>query len=130
MTRTGMFALAMAACQIVAVPSVAQEDSGAESTLSCRYATECYEEEPCTFTLYAHDLTVSETRPGEARLDLETGPARGSVQTLGDGLVVTATDSNAAYQLTRDAAGFARLSVHFAAPLQVITYHGACLAAE
>ncbi|WP_418594045.1 hypothetical protein [Ponticoccus sp. (in: a-proteobacteria)] len=101
------------------------EQQGA-STMVCDYTSECFEEEPCTFAQFGHDLEIPRTMPGEAVLHLGTGDAPGAAQIVNDVLVVSASDANASYMMSNADNGYAKLSVHFAKDLSVVTYHGTC----
>lgn len=98
--------------------------------MTCQYTVECLEEEECTFAQFGHDLALPKTLPGEARLQLGTGEAEGHAAEHNGVLVTTATDDHASYMLTQTLQGFAKLSVHFAEPLTVVTYHGSCQVSE
>lgn len=114
----GLCAAGAAGAQVI-------EQQGA-STMVCEYTSECFEEEECTFAQFGHDLDIPRTMPGEAVLHLGTGDAQGEAKIVNDVLVVTATDANASYMMSNADNGYAKLSVHFAKDLTVVTYHGTC----
>jgi hypothetical protein len=128
MMRPLIFSIGLAALGQGALADII-ETPGA-SLMTCSYTSECLDEEPCTFAQFGHDVDLPEQMPGEARLDLGTGPAEGAARVANDVLVVTAFDDFGSYMLTQTASGLARLSVHFATPLTVVTYHGTCQVIE
>ena len=121
--------LRIAVALLLAAPPGAQAAESGEM-LICSYATECYEERPCTFTQFGHDVALPAQLPGSAAMLLGTGPAEGRAQMVNDVLVVTGADSYGAYMLTSTAEGFARLSMHFADPPLIVTYQGTCVVPE
>lgn len=94
--------------------------------MSCSYTTECLEQEACTFAQFGHEVDLPQQMPGKAVLQLGTGPAEGTAEVVNGVLRITASDGFGNYMLTQTPEGLARLSVHFAAPLTVVTYHGSC----
>ncbi|MBY6115719.1 hypothetical protein KUW09_18080 [Mameliella alba] len=102
------------------------EQPGA-ALMACEYSVECLDEEACTFAQFGHDVTLPEQMPGEAVLDLGTGPAKGTAQVLNGVLVIMAHDQYGSYLLSQTPGGLAKLSVQFAEPLTVVTYHGECV---
>lgn len=98
--------------------------------MACSYTVECLDEEACTFAQFGHEMDLPRTLPGDAVLQLGTGPATGRAEQHNGLLVVTAADGSASYMLSTALDGLARLSVHFADPLTVVTYHGQCEVSE
>lgn len=123
MIRNGFAALLAMAATGASAQVIEQQGA---STMVCEYTTECYEEEECTFAQFGHDLDIPRTMPGEAVLHLGTGDASGEARIVNDVLVVTASDGNASYMMSNADNGYAKLSVHFAKDLTVVTYHGQC----
>lgn len=101
-----------------------------EARMICAYTLECLDEEACTFAQFGHDLDLPKTVPGDAVMALGTGEAKGVVREANGVLIVTATDQYGSYMLTQTMDGQARLTVHFADPLTVVTYHGSCAFTE
>ena len=100
------------------------------SLMTCNYTMECLDEEACTFAQFGHDVTLPDQMPGKATLELGTGTAAGAADVANGVLVLTAMDGFGSYMLTQTPQGLAKLSVHFADPLTVVTYHGACEVTE
>ncbi len=95
--------------------------------MSCNYTVECLDEEACTFAQFGHDVDLPKQMPGEAELVLGTGPAKGTARVVNGVLVIFAHDGNGSYLLSQTPDGLAKLSVQFADPLTVVTYHGECV---
>ncbi|SMX50614.1 hypothetical protein [Maliponia aquimaris] len=98
--------------------------------MTCTYTVECLDEEACTFAQFGHDMDLPRTLPGDAVLQLGTGPAEGRAAEHNGLLVITAADGLASYMVSTTLDGLARLSVHIADPLTVVTYHGQCEVTE
>lgn len=98
--------------------------------MTCDYTVECLEEEECTFAQFGHEVDLPKQMPGDAVLDMGTGPATGIARVVNGVLVITASDAYGSYLLSQTPGGIAKLSVHFAEPLMVVTYHGACEVTE
>lgn len=112
----------------VAVADIIEKPGAA--LMSCAYTMECLDEESCTFAQFGHDVDLPKQMPGDAVMDMGTGPANGTAMVANGVLVVTATDSYGSYLLTQTPEGLTKLSVHFADPLTVVTYHGSCQVTE
>lgn len=126
--RHVILAIGLTACGGLAAADIIETPGAAR--LSCDYTVECLEEEACTFAQFGHDVDLPEQMPGAALLAMGTGPANGMARVVNGVLVIAATDSAASYLLSQTPAGIAKLSVHFADPLLVVTYHGACVVTE
>lgn len=98
--------------------------------MTCEYTVECLDEEACTFAQFGHDMDLPLSLPGDAVLELGTGPAEGRAAEHNGLLVVTAADALGSYMLSTRLDGLARLTLHIADPLTVVTYHGQCEVTE
>ncbi|WP_421907582.1 hypothetical protein [Mameliella sp.] len=123
-----VLALGLAGCAGASLADII-ETPGA-SLMSCNYTVECFDEEACTFAQFGHDVDLPKQMPGEAELVLGTGPAMGTAQVVNDVLVIFAHDGYGSYLLSQTPEGLAKLSVQFADPLTVVTYHGECVVTE
>lgn len=128
MMRKLVLALGLTGCAAAATADIIEEQGAA--LMSCSYTVECLEEEACTFAQFGHDVDLPKQMPGDVVLELGTGPAKGTAQVINGLLVVNATDTHGSYLLSQTPDGIAKLSVQFADPLMVVTYHGACVVTE
>ncbi|MDD9729535.1 hypothetical protein PVW46_06400 [Mameliella sp. AT18] len=120
-----LLAFGLAGCGGAALADIIETPGAA--LMSCNYTVECLDEEACTFAQFGHDVDLPKQMPGEADLVLGTGPATGTAQVVNGVLVIFAHDGNGSYLLSQTPDGLAKLSVQFADPLTVVTYHGECV---
>ncbi|WP_323768619.1 hypothetical protein [Antarctobacter sp.] len=126
--RKTVLAMALTGCATTAAADIIEKQGAA--LMSCNYTVECLEEEACTFAQFGHDVDLPKQMPGDAVLDMGTGPAKGTARVVNGVLVIDASDAYASYLLSQTPEGIAKLSVHFAEPLMVVTYHGDCVVTE
>ena len=119
-----------AAFCLLAAPLAAEGIDPTADMLICSYQIECFETEACQDAGFSHDVDMPGALPGEATFLLDTGPAGGSAGPVGDAVVVAGVGATATYMLIVKPDGAARLSVHNADPLSVVTYHGTCRVPE
>lgn len=128
--RTTMILGSLLAANAAAAAGVDVIEEQGIARMTCNYTVECLDEEPCTFAQFGHDMDLPRTLPGDAVLQLGTGPATGRAAEHNGLLVVTAADGLGSYMVSTTLDGLARLSLHIADPLTVVTYHGQCEVAE
>lgn len=95
----------------------------AHADLACDFASECFEEDGCTFTQLRMVLETGETV--QMVTDAETVP--GVLSTRDDGgHVFQGGNDNGAWQMVTGPRGLARLAVMYFEGPMMITYFGQC----
>ncbi len=93
---------------------------------TCRFATECFEAEPCAETDFSFSVSRDDAHGFVIRTDAEDIPGMAFDNYLPDATsaLIGATDT-AYHMLTIEPGGAARYSVHMKGPMSV-SYLGAC----
>lgn len=117
-------------------PAIGAPPTETDVTLSCVFATECYEDEACQSSGYgvmlegkaggmdAEALLVEVAMSSVSGDTFLVGVQSGGIFSLSGG------GFDARHMLTIGADGAARYSVHYSDPVMVLTYHGQCMETE